>query len=111
MRENGKRVGVIKLWQYRPFPTTQVANLLSNLKCVGILDRSVAFGAPYGPLCSDVASTKVLTGIQTKIFNVICGLGGRDVRPVDIEAVLDRALRHARGEPVEEPVSYAGVRT
>ncbi len=111
MRENGKRVGVIKLWQYRPFPTTQVANLLSNLKCVGILDRSVAFGAPYGPLCSDVASTKVLTGIQTKIFNVICGLGGRDVRPVDIEAVFDRALRHARGEPVEEPVSYAGVRT
>jgi pyruvate/2-oxoacid:ferredoxin oxidoreductase alpha subunit len=61
-------------------------------------------------LCSDIAATKVLTGIQTKIFNVICGLGGRDVKPTDIEGIFETALRHAGGAPVDDPVTFVGVR-
>jgi pyruvate ferredoxin oxidoreductase alpha subunit len=110
LRQQGKRVGVIKIWQYRPFPTSEVAKLLSNVKSVGVIDRAVSFGAPYGALCSDIASTKELTGIQTKMFNVICGLGGRDVKPADLEDVFETALRQARGEPVGNPISYVGVR-
>jgi pyruvate ferredoxin oxidoreductase alpha subunit len=111
LRQQGKRVGVIKIWQYRPFPTSEVAELLSNVKSVGVIDRAVSFGAPYGALCSDIASTKELTEIQTKMFNVICGLGGRDVKPTDVEGVFETALSQARGEPVRDAVSYAGVRT
>ncbi len=110
MRQQGKRVGVIKIWQYRPFPTAEIARLLSKLKCVGVIDRALSFGAPYGALCSDIASTKELTGIQTKMFNVVCGLGGRDVKPADIEGIFEKALRHAKGDPVDEPVSFVGVR-
>ena len=110
LRQQGKRVGVIKIWQYRPFPTSEVAKLLSKIKSVGVIDRAVSFGAPYGALCSDIASTKELTGIQTKMFNIICGLGGRDVKPADLEDVFETALRQARGEPVGDPISYLGVR-
>jgi pyruvate ferredoxin oxidoreductase alpha subunit len=80
------------------------------VKSVGVIDRAVSFGAPYGALCSDVASTKALTGLQTKVFNVVCGLGGRDVKPTDIEGVFETALRQSRGEPVADPVSFIGVR-
>ena len=111
LRQQGKRVGVIKIWQYRPLPTLEIARVLSNLKCVGVIDRAVSFGAPYGALCSDIASAKELAGIKTKMFNVICGLGGRDVKPADIEGIFEKALRHASGEPVDEPISFAGVRT
>lgn len=110
LRQQGKRVGVVKIWQYRPFPTSEVAKLLSNVKSVAVIDRAVSFGAPYGALCSDIASTKELTGIQTKTFNVICGLGGRDVKPTDVEDIFEKALRQARGEPVGDPISYVGVR-
>jgi len=110
LRLQGKRVGVIKIWQYRPFPTREIAKLLSNVKSVGVIDRAVSFGAPYGALCSDIASTKALTGMQTKMFNVVCGLGGRDVKPTDIEDVFETALRQARGEPVGDPISFVGVR-
>jgi pyruvate ferredoxin oxidoreductase alpha subunit len=111
LRKQGKRVGVLKLWQYRPFPTKEVAKALSKVKSVGVIDRAVSFGAPYGALCSDIASTKVITGIQTKIFNVICGLGGRDVKPTDIEGVFERALRYAEGAPIEDPLAFVGVRS
>jgi pyruvate ferredoxin oxidoreductase alpha subunit len=110
LRKQGKRVGVLKLWQYRPFPTQEVARALSKIKSVGVIDRAVSFGAPYGALCSDIASTKVLTGIQTKIFNVICGLGGRDIKPADIEGIFERALRHAEGAPIDDPLTLLGVR-
>ena len=110
LRKQGKRVGVLKLWQYRPFPTQEVARALSKVKSVGVIDRAVSFGAPYGALGSDIASTKVLTGIQTKIFNVICGLGGRDIKPADIEGIFERALRHADGAPIDDPLTLLGVR-
>ena len=110
MRQKGKRVGVVKLWQYRPFPTKEVAQVLSQAKSVGVIDRAISFGAPYGALCSDIASTKVLTGIQTRIFNVICGLGGRDIKPSDIEGIFETALRQASGAEVENPVIYLGAR-
>lgn len=110
LRAQSKRVGVIKIWQYRPFPTREVAKLLSNVKSVGVIDRAVSFGAPYGALGSDIAATKELTGIQTKMFDVVCGLGGRDVRPTDIESVFETALRQARGEPIGDAVSFIGVR-
>jgi pyruvate ferredoxin oxidoreductase alpha subunit len=110
MRKEGKRVGVLKVWQYRPWPTQEIAKVLSKVKCLGVIDRAVSFGAPYGALCSDIASTKVLTGNQTKIFNVICGLGGRDVKPSDIEGILERALRHAEGAPIDDPLAFVGVR-
>ena len=110
LRKQGKRVGVLKVWQYRPFPTQEVARALSKVKSVGVIDRAVSFGAPYGALCSDIASTKVLTGMQTKIFNVICGLGGRDIKPADIEGIFERALRHAEGVPIDDPLTLLGVR-
>lgn len=110
LRQQGKRVGVVKLWQYRPFPTRELAAVLSKVKSIGVVDRAVSFGAPYGALCSDIAATKVVTGIQTKIFNVICGLGGRDVKPTDIEGIFETALRHAEGAPIDDPVTFVGVR-
>jgi len=110
LRKQGKRVGVLKLWQYRPFPTREIAEALSKVKSIGVVDRAVSFGAPYGALCSDIAAAKVLTGIQTKIFNIICGLGGRDVRPADIEGIFERALRHADGAPIDDSLTFVGVR-
>jgi pyruvate ferredoxin oxidoreductase alpha subunit len=110
LRSQGKRVGVIKIWQYRPFPTNEMAKLLSKIKSVGVIDRAVSFGAPYGAVCSDIAATKAMTGVDTKLFNVICGLGGRDVKPSDIEGVFDKALRYAGGEPVDDHFSFVGVR-
>src|SRR3972149_356076 len=55
LREQGKHVGVVKVWQYRAFPTRELAAVLSKVKSVGVIDRAVSFGAPYGALCSDIA--------------------------------------------------------
>jgi pyruvate ferredoxin oxidoreductase alpha subunit len=110
LRKQGKPVGTIKLWSYRPFPVDEVASLVKRLKCLVVLDRTCSFGAPYGPLCSDVSAALYQRGGHAKLLNVISGLGGRDISPRDIEAMFDKALSIAAGLTPPEPVEYLGVR-
>jgi len=110
MRAKGKKVGVIKPWVYRPFPTEQIIKAVENLKALAVLDRACSVGAPYGPLCSDVIAALYREGIKLNLFNVIYGLGGRDIRPTDIEAIFNEALEAAKTGVIREPLKFVGVR-
>jgi pyruvate ferredoxin oxidoreductase alpha subunit len=110
LRAEGKKVGVVKLWLYRPFPTEEINAVLGHVKALAVFDRAVSFGAPYGALCSDVVSA--LHGLEEKprIFNVVYGLGGRDIEPSEIEFVFNEALETARTGVVKEETMFLGVR-
>jgi len=110
LREQGEKVGVVKLWLYRPFPTEDVVAALRRLKALAVLDRAVSFGAPYGALCSDVVSALHTQQEKPQVFNVVYGLGGRDIEPSDVELVFEEALKTAETGVVKEPVMFLGVR-
>jgi len=110
LRDGGKRVGVIKPWVYRPFPTREILDIVENLKAVAVLDRACSFGAPYGALCSDLLSALYGKAKDVGVFNGIYGLGGRDIMPYDVEAVFNEALKIAETGVVKEPVKSIGVR-
>jgi len=110
LRAEGKKVGVIKLWLYRPFPTEEISAALRHAKALAVLDRAISFGAPYGALCSDVISVLHTLKESPKIFNIIYGLGGRDIQPSDIELVFNEALETAKTGIVKEKTMYLGVR-
>jgi pyruvate ferredoxin oxidoreductase alpha subunit len=105
-----QKVGVIKPWVYRPFPAEQLLKTVENLKAIAVLDRACSPGAPYGALCSDVASALYENGKKLKVFNVIYGLGGRDITPSDIKAIFNEALEVAKTKVVKEPLKFVGVR-
>jgi len=48
--------------------------------------------------------------VKLSLFNVIYGLGGRDITPFDIEAVFNEALEVAKTGMVKEPLKFVGVR-
>ncbi len=110
LRSQGKKVGVVKLWLYRPFPATEVAEAVSRLKALAVLERAISFGAPMGPVASDIAAVLHQRDMKVKVFNAICGIGGRDISPEDLEHVFNRALEVARTGAVGELVEYVGVR-
>jgi pyruvate ferredoxin oxidoreductase alpha subunit len=110
LRAQGKKVGVIKLWLYRPFPTKQLSAALKKVKALAVFDKAVSFGAPYGALGSDVVSTAHTLKASPKIFNVIYGLGGRDIQTPEIELIFNQALETARTGIVKEKTMFLGVR-
>jgi pyruvate ferredoxin oxidoreductase alpha subunit len=110
LRTDGKKVGLIKLWLYRPFPIDELFTAIKNLKALVVMDMSISFGAPFGALCSDVASILQMKKNDLKLFNVIYGLGGRDITPAEIECIFNDALEIAKTGIVKDHVKFVGVR-
>jgi pyruvate/2-oxoacid:ferredoxin oxidoreductase alpha subunit len=78
LREKGHRCGVVRVRSYRPFPIAELREILAPLEAVMVLDRSVSFGME-GALFSEVKAAIYGHG-DVSVYNLITGLGGRDVR-------------------------------
>ena len=56
LRAKGKKVGVIKLRLFRPFPADELATALKGAKAVAIMDRTESYNGNGGPLGSEVTA-------------------------------------------------------
>jgi pyruvate ferredoxin oxidoreductase alpha subunit len=108
LRANGKKVGLLKVRLFRPFPSFEIKELLKNKKCIAVLDRSESFGAFGGPLFTEIRSA--LYEVKgPKIVDYVYGLGGRELTKVLIESVFSD-LEKYQTEDVNEYIKYLGVR-
>lgn len=110
LRKRGEKVGVIKLWVYRPFPADELVRELEGLRSVVVMDRAISFGAPFGPLCSDLIGAIYGKLPKLRVLNAIYGLGGRDITEKDIEGIYREGLRMAEAKAPMVRVKYVGVR-
>jgi len=110
LRTKGEKVGLLKLRLFRPFPYKEIAQALSHLKAIAILDRSNSFGAFGGPLFTEIRSALLETGKVPQNVNYIYGLGGRDINQVDIASIYADLENIIKTGKVEERVKYFGVR-
>ncbi|MDP6670355.1 MAG: transketolase C-terminal domain-containing protein [archaeon] len=83
LRSKGKKVGVIRLRSFRPFPVESLKKATKNLKGLAVLDRHISLGAK-GPVFTEINSDIS----ETNVFGYIAGLGGRDVTLEHIESVF-----------------------
>jgi len=110
LRAKGEKVGLLKLRLFRPFPYKEIAQVLSHLKAIAILDRSNSFGAFGGPLFTEIRSALLDTNKVPQNINYIFGLGGRDINQTDIASIyadLEKVIKTGR---VKEKIKYFGVR-
>ena len=110
LRNEGKKVGVLKPWLFRPFPSKEIFKALENVKSLAVLDRTLSFGAPFGPLCSDIVATLFSEEKIIPVVNIIYGLGGREITPSEIEEIFNLGLKAAKTGKIEEKVKFVGVR-
>lgn len=78
LREKGKKVGVLKLRVFRPFPAKEIAEALKNCKAVAIMDRCESYNGNGGPLGSEVPAGLFRYKVMIEAVNYIYGLAGRD---------------------------------
>jgi len=110
LRNEGKKVGVLKPWLFRPFPSKEIFKALENVKSLAVLDRTLSFGAPFGPLCSDIVATLFNEEKIIPVVNIIYGLGGREITPTEIKEIFNLGLKAAKTGKIEEKVKFVGVR-
>jgi pyruvate ferredoxin oxidoreductase alpha subunit len=106
MRDQGKKVGLLKPILFRPFPYVEVREALKNIPVVGVLDRSMDFGAS-APVYSDILNALYELDKRPKVQSYIYGLGGRDIMSAEIQTVFDELLS---GNVDPEHQRYVGLR-
>ncbi len=90
LRDEGKKVGIVKIRVFRPFPAEELAKALANTKAVAIMDKSEGFSANGGPLFAEARSALYDLKKRPLLINLVYGLGGRDFKTDDAENVFNR---------------------
>ncbi|MBW2989099.1 pyruvate ferredoxin oxidoreductase [Candidatus Woesearchaeota archaeon] len=91
MRKEGKKVGLLKLKLFRPFPYEELADSLKGIKNIAVLDRSVSFGA-NPPLYGEIKNSLFDIGYKGNLHSCVFGLGGRNIFVEDIELLFSDLL-------------------
>jgi len=110
LRNEGEKVGLIKIRVYRPFPYNDIRNALKNVKAAAVLDRAVSFGTFGGPVFTDVRATLYGNGVSLPVTNYIYGLGGRDIDKAQIRLAFDDLKNVAATGKVEQQLGFLGLR-
>jgi len=90
MRNDGNKVGLLKIRVFRPFPEEDLKKALAHVKRIAVLDRNISLGAK-GAAALEVRDALYGSGIP--ITGFVLGLGGRDVRKKDIAAIVELAKK------------------
>ncbi|PKL61130.1 MAG: pyruvate ferredoxin oxidoreductase [Methanomicrobiales archaeon HGW-Methanomicrobiales-2] len=88
MRAAGRKVGLLNIRMFRPFPAQEIADALKGVSTVAVLDKNISLGSG-GAVGTEVKAALYGSGIS--VYDYIIALGGRDVRKRDIAAVVDLA--------------------
>lgn len=109
LREQGKKVGVVRLRMWRPFPFEEVRKTLGDRKVVIAVDRALSTGGTGGPMASEVMTALYPLDKRPRVIEFIAGLGGRDVPIPAFFEMYEKGAAVAAGGAVP-PYELLGVR-
>jgi pyruvate ferredoxin oxidoreductase alpha subunit len=97
MRKEGKKVGLIKIKSFRPFPAQELIEIITTTspKAIGVCAPQVTHGLNHSELYGDIRDTLYDLDERPKTINFILGLTGTDVSPVRLRYAADTILKVA----------------
>jgi pyruvate/2-oxoacid:ferredoxin oxidoreductase alpha subunit len=102
-REEGIKVGLVKLRMFRPFPGERLTEILGGRRAmaIGVIDRSVCFGWNCGPIYMELRSLLPEIGL-IPVLGFIDGLAGLDITRTHVEGVTERVYAASQGKPYQK---------
>jgi pyruvate ferredoxin oxidoreductase alpha subunit len=112
MRAQGKKVGLVRLRWFRPFPTERLVTVLSRAKAIGVVDRDYSFGSPFhaGVVATEIRAALYNADKRPPLLAFICGLGGREVTLEDVSKATDLCYAAANSGKADAKTIWLGVR-
>lgn len=97
LRRDGKKVGLLKMRLFRPFPYALVKQWTANARKLAVIDRNFSFGAS-GIFAQEIRAALCNEPKRPLVFGYVAGLGGRDVTPDLLEKIYWRTKTSAHPE-------------
>lgn len=106
LREQGRKVGLLKVKLFRPTPADELRDILFKAQKIAVIDRNISFGHT-GIFAQEIKSSLYGLAGAPPIYNYITGLGGRDVTPDAIKEIIENTFKT---DTAQEPIYWRGVR-
>lgn len=110
LRAEGTKAGLLKIRSFRPFPEAEIGEALQGAAAIGVLDRSISFGAPGGPVHKEIRAALFGTGASPAVVNYVYGLGGRDASPEHIRQVFSELAGFVGKGTPDDNIRFLGLR-
>ena len=92
LRAKGKKVGLIEIRTYRPFPGEEILDALDGIKSIIVMERSLAFGGLGSALYTDVKALLYDIKERPSLLGFVGGLGGRDLAPSEFVNLFEKGF-------------------
>lgn len=110
LRAEGKKVGLIKLRVFRPFPRIPLAEAMCKVRAVAIMDKAESFSNSGGPLFNEARNSLYDLEDRPYAINYIYGLGGRDITVEDFYDIYQDLYVICENDDPGDVYRYIGVR-
>jgi pyruvate ferredoxin oxidoreductase alpha subunit len=101
LREEGEKVGVVKIRLWRPFPFEEFRKVVLDKKYLIVIDRAISFGGPGGPVAMEIRSALYNKKDAPAIVNYVAGLAGRDVSQKSFRNIILEGKKKAASGDTE----------
>ena len=108
MRAEGKKVGLVKMTVFRPFPAKELVDATKSAKVVAIIERNISPGFG-GAIFGELSAQYVNEDKKPLLADYIIGLGGRDVLISDFEEITNKCNQIIYEGKVRKPVEWIGL--
>lgn len=108
LRDQGLKVGLIKIRSYRPFPVNEIRDIGKRIPVLGVMDRCYTFGYG-GPLHADIKAALYDMDEPPVIKNYLIGVGGRDVT-IDVLTKVYKDIMNVKEKGLDKEVVWVGLK-
>jgi len=110
LREQGRKIGLVRMRMWRPLPVEQIKKALTKFKAVAVMDRSDTMADFGGPVFLETRGMLYDSEEKPLITDYVYGLGGRNIELTDIARVYDDIEQVTKAGKIEKLITYLGVR-
>jgi pyruvate/2-oxoacid:ferredoxin oxidoreductase alpha subunit len=106
LRKQGLKIGLLKVRLFRPFPSEDVAKILSGKSKAIVIDRNISFGKG-GIFADEIRGAIANDKASPFVYGYICGLGGRDITP---DLIKDIVMDVEKSKKPESLIYWKGLK-
>jgi pyruvate/2-oxoacid:ferredoxin oxidoreductase alpha subunit len=106
-RDQGVKIGLIRLRMFRPFPRERLVEALRGKKAIGVIDRSICFGWNSGPIYVELRALSPEIG-NVPMMSFIDGIANMDVSVTNIQKMVEIVKSASTGDFYQE-VTWIGM--
>jgi pyruvate ferredoxin oxidoreductase alpha subunit len=104
LRAKGRKVGLVKIRCYRPFPHEDIWHAIRGARAVAVMDANFSMGSA-GAVSMDLKAKLYGRPDAPRVVDYIAGYGGREINPKTIEKIVLQTENALGAEsPWQEPV-------